>query len=75
MPSKIQYDIVTQQCNAMTELCYPTRIRMSTTPNKPDPIILVDGFTKSWRFTDPDWEVVSRQLATLYITLKKRKQC
>ena len=75
MPSKTQYDIVTQQCNAMTEMGYPTKIRMSTAVRNPHPIIVVDGFTKSWRFSDPDWDVVSRQLAQLYITLKKRKQC
>jgi len=57
----------------MTALGYPTRIGMSTAPTRPDPIILVDGFTKSWRFSDPDWDIVSRQLATLYINLKRKK--
>ena len=74
MPSKTQYDIVKQQCNSMIDLGYPTRFEMQPQSQNAAPKILVDGFVKSWRFSDPDWDVVSKQLATLYVNLK-RKRC
>ena len=37
------------------------------------PIILILHANKSYRFSDPDWNVVSRQLNKLYFTLKAKE--
>lgn len=74
MPTSTQYEVVKQQCLAFSAIGYPTRFEMQPHAKDAAPKILVDGLRKSWRFCDPDWDVVSKQLAELYKNVRAKRK-
>lgn len=70
MPTHIQYQIVKQQTLAFNELGCVTRFDMQSYECSAAPLVVIAHPKKSWRFSDPDWDVVSRQLATLYRNIR-----
>ncbi len=71
MPTSQQYEIVKQQCNAFESIGFPSVFSMQDRTQEAAPQIVIDGLNKSWRFCDPDWNVVSKQLSELYKNVKK----
>ena len=71
MPTATQYEIVKQQCKAFENAGYPTKFQMQPLAQNAAPKIVIEGYFKQWHFCDPDWEVVSRQLAELYKNVKR----
>jgi len=72
MPMANQYETVKQQCNAFRERGYHVLFDMQDMAHDAAPKVLIVSHIKTWRFCDPDWDVVTRQLATLYMKLKQR---
>ncbi len=73
MPSQLQFEIVKQQCNSFQNLGYYVFFDMQPAAQGAAPKIEIKSATTSWRFCDPDWDVVSQQLTELYKNVKKRK--
>lgn len=73
MPTSNQYEIVKQQCKSFEVAGYPTVFRMQPILKGAAPAIRIEGYFKQWHFCDPDWNVVSRQLAELYKNVTKNK--
>ena len=73
MPTATQYEVVKQQCKSFEEEGYPTTFRMQPMLQGAAPAIKVEGYFKQWNFCDPDWNVVSQQLAELYRNVKKNR--
>jgi hypothetical protein len=73
MPTSTQYEIVKQQCRAFEQAGYPASFRMQPLQNGAAPAIKIEGYFKQWHFCDPDWNVVSRQLAELYKNVTKNR--
>jgi hypothetical protein len=73
MPTATQYEIVKHQCRSFDEAGYPTVFKIQPLTNGAAPAIKVEGYFKQWRFCDPDWNVVSRQLAELYKNVTKKR--
>ncbi len=76
MPTIQQYEIVKQQVNSFQTLGLKSKldITLQTEGVFPKIIIHSDKNKKSWRFSDPDWNILSRQLSTLFLTLKHEHQ-
>lgn len=74
MPTATQYEIVKQQCKSFQALGMSVSFDMQPRAQDAAPKILIDNFIKQWRFCDPDWDVVSRQLAELYKNVKKNRK-
>lgn len=68
MPSPTQYDTVKQQCNSFKEKGYLVSFEMQGVIHDAAPKVLLIKDDRSWRFCDPDWDVVIRQLSRLYET-------
>lgn len=71
MPTSTQYEIVKQQCKSFEALGFPANFRMQPMLQGAAPAIRIEGYFKQWNFCDPDWDVVSRQLAELYKNVTK----
>ena len=71
MPTAIQYEIVKQQCLSFDAAGYPTIFRMQPMSKNAAPAIKIESYFKQWHFCDPDWDIVSKQLACLYKFLTK----
>lgn len=72
MPTAIEYEVVKQQCNSFNFLGYPTELKIQDMTRKAAPAITILAKGKTYKFSDPDWNVVSMQLAKLYKTIKGR---
>jgi hypothetical protein len=74
MVSENLYLLVKSQCQKFRSLGYHVDFQMSTLPNDPSPVITIQSFTpkKIWKFNDPDWGVVSKQLNELYKNINKK---
>jgi hypothetical protein len=71
MPTSIQYEIVKQQVNSFS--IFPnviTRFDISDRTNGYSPKIFILYKNKSYRFSDPDWDIVSKQLTALWVKIK-----
>jgi hypothetical protein len=69
MPTHKQYEIVKQQCYAFMALGIDTYFDIQPRAQHAAPKIIIDNY---YHLSDPDWEIVSKQLTKLYQTLKKR---
>jgi hypothetical protein len=68
MPTSLEYEIVKQQCNSFKDRGWIVKFDMGMEAEGAIPKIKIwKSANKSWRFCDPDWSVVSRQLAKLYM--------
>jgi len=74
MPTQTQYEVVKQQVNAFEAAGYPASFKMQGLAQGAAPAIKIEGYFKQWHFCDPDWEVVSRQLAELYKNVKANRK-
>lgn len=74
MPTATQYEIVKQQCMSFEAIGYSTIFKMQSMARQAAPKIVIEGYLKQWRFCDPDWDVVSKQLAELYKNVKKNRK-
>jgi hypothetical protein len=72
MPTMIQYETVKQQCNSFMFLNHHCEFKMQSMKHNAAPIITIMGYGKTYKFSDPDWNVVSMQLAKLFQTLKRK---
>lgn len=70
MPTATQYEIVKQQCGAFDDAGHPASFRIQPMQQGAAPAIKIEGYFKQWHFCDPDWNVVSQQLAELYKNIK-----
>jgi len=65
---------VLAQVNSFKELGFQTSMKINPYPPSYAPQILITKGSKSYRFCDPDWNVVISQLATLYGVFKNEKR-
>ena len=74
MPSNHEYETVKQQCNSIEALgaFYWLNIANDRVYFGEPRILIVLG-NKTYRFCDPDWNIVISQLSTLYRSLKNEK--
>ena len=67
MPSHQQWETVKQQCNAFRDKGYLTICDMQSAIYGAAPRVkIIHSQQKQWLFSDPDWNVVIAQLATLW---------
>lgn len=75
MPTQAQYQTVKQQCNAFEAL--GSFVSLDVVSDKlyfGEPRVLIAlPSNKTYRFCEPNWNVVISQLATLYRSLKNEK--
>ena len=72
MPDSKQWETVKQQCNAFREKGYLTICDMQSIIYGAAPRVkIIHSPQKQWHFSDPNWDVVIAQLATLW---KNEKQ-
>lgn len=78
MPSQNQYDTIIQQCNSFRELGHKISFNIQDQTKDAAPkitLMLIDTLkdipVKSYKFCDPDWDVVIAQLSTLYKRIKQ----
>lgn len=64
----MQYETVKQQCNAFKEIGFFVSFQFQDKDKYGEPKIYLLFKNKSWRFCDPDWNVIIFQLANLYLT-------
>ena len=74
MPTSTQYEVVKQQCKSFDAMGYPTKFQIQGLAQGAAPAIKIEGYSKQWHFCDPDWDIVSRQLAELYKNVKKNRK-
>jgi len=74
MPTATQYEIVKQQCKSFEPLGCIVKFEMQPLLQKAAPKILIVNDVKSYRFCDPDWDVVSKQLNTLYFKIRSNNE-
>jgi hypothetical protein len=70
MPTSTQYEIVKSQVESFKPLGWFGGLEIQSMSNEAAPKILLYNTKKSYRFCDPDWDIVSKQLSTLYMNLK-----
>lgn len=72
MPTITQYEVVKQQCNAMRAIGYTASFEIQSMGHGAAPKIKIGYLDKIYHFSDPDWDVVSMQIATLYTTINDK---
>ena len=72
MPTLNQYETIKQQVLSFTPLGCLVKFEMEHDYH-PAPRVLIIHENKSYRFCDPDWDIVSRQLNKLYFTIKGKQ--
>lgn len=77
MPTATQYETVKQQVKSFEELGYLGELEILPKNRDCAPKIMLAKYewcqkNKIYHFSDPDWNVVIKQLAELYKTLKTR---
>ena len=70
MPTGIQYQIVKKQVESFRHLNCDVIFEIQPMSKVAAPKIVIYTPKKCYKFSDPDWDIVSRQLATLYIRIK-----
>ncbi len=74
MPTKAQYEIVEQQVNSFESIGCVTTFEMQGFLNDAAPQIVIFAPNKKiYKFSDPDWDVVSKQLAILYMKIRGKR--
>ena len=71
MPTALQYEIVKQQCNSFESIGCIAKFKIYDAA----PAITIYALGKSYKFCDPDWNVVSMQLSKLFMTIKRKLKC
>jgi hypothetical protein len=71
MPTSRQYETAKQQANSFRALNYTVTFEMQSMANGAAPKIIITKGIKTWKFSEPDWDVVIKQLAQLYKTRKQ----
>jgi len=72
MPVSVrQYEVVKQQVNSFKELGYLAILDIQPQQQDGAPHVVLVRSDEHYKFSDPDWFVVSRQLAELY----RHKRC
>ncbi len=71
MPTFNQYATVKQQCKSFQELNCIIKFNIQSQEFGFAPKIIVMKYFKNWHFSDPDWNIVIKQLAQFYKFLKK----
>lgn len=69
MPTLNQWETVKAQCSGFNELGFIVKCEL----NYAGSAIRISKGLKTWKFSEPDWEVVIKQLAQLWKTLKLTK--
>lgn len=69
MPTHKQYEKVKKQISTFKELGMNTLFEMQPMAQDAAPKIIIDGY---YRLSDPNWDIVSKQLTQLYKTLKRK---
>lgn len=76
MSTAAQYETIKQQCKAFEWAGYPATFKTPPFLRKSEPCVKIEGFLKQWHFSDPSWDVVISQLATLWKNeVKTKKKC
>lgn len=72
MPTSQQYEIVKQQVKSFESIGCHARLEIQSMAFGGAPKILITNWmgVKTYRFSEPDWNVVSMQLSELYKTMK-----
>jgi hypothetical protein len=71
MPTLNEWETVKQQCSAFNEMGYFVKCDIQSMKKDAAPAIRIAKGMKTWQFSDPDWQVVIRQLAHLWKMLLK----
>ena len=71
MPTSIHYETAEQQTKSFEELGCTVIFSMQSSLKDAAPAIIINRRGKVWKFCDPDWDVVIRQMAQLYKFLKR----
>ena len=74
MPKLNQYRVVKAQVESFKELGCLTVFDVQDHTQRYAPKIRIFTDTKFYRFSEPDWDIVSLQLAKLYGVLKNEKR-
>lgn len=74
MPRINEFYTVRAQVESFIELGFNVSLEMQGIDQRFAPKIRLSTDTKEYRFSDPDWNVVSLQLAKLYGVLKNEKR-
>lgn len=80
MPNNIEYEIVKQQCKSFEKLGHHALLEIQPLSEGFAPNVTIKYYQegtyayKIYKFADPDWHVVIKQLATLYKRLKSHEK-
>lgn len=74
MPKYVSFLIVKRQVESFRALGFKTEFEIQGFYEWYAPKILISKGTKQYRFSDPDWNAVSLQLAKLYGVFKNEKR-
>lgn len=72
MPTISQYRTVEQQCKSLEIFGYKFNMDIELTTLGAIPKIILWNRCKSYRFSDPDWDVVIKQISHLYCFMKQK---
>ncbi len=72
MPTAFQYETVKQQTLSFLTIGCQIKFDMEKGYN-PRPLVTIFHHQKRYKFSDPDWNIVSRQLNKLYFTIKEKQ--
>lgn len=72
MPTQIQIETVKQQVRSFLPMGYLGDLAISSQREGHKPRAYVKRGLKIWKFADPDWDVVIKQLACFYQTVKTK---
>ena len=73
MPTANQYETVKQQTLSFLILGCQVKFDIERCIYGTQPLIIIFHNAKQYRFCDPDWDIVSKQLNKLYFTLKEKQ--
>lgn len=66
MPTSEQWETVKQQCASFSERGYIVKCDMQSKEKGAAPLVRIAKGLKVWQFSDPDWDIVIKQLAQLW---------
>lgn len=72
MTTSSLYETVKQQTNSFMYIGCASKFKVEGIENHTKPLVTILNGKKIYKFCDPDWSVVSKQLNTLYFKLKEK---